>query len=385
MDDGIGAPSGPELSTAALDELHDNLGYARDRVMGGRYLEKLKVQAFAVADLYRAAWVQAVSALDHWVHRELYDRASGYAANSSIPRPAGFESLAVPMKLVRQMQGEPKTIAEAFRNEMKQQYGWRSFQQPDKIKQALLIVSDDFNWPAVHKSLVQPSGADATVPATHKDVQFRVSEIAKRRNRIAHEADRDQERPGERSPITDRGALEVIDFLESLCEAILKVLGEPPGGWIQASPLDEPSLPWRRADVDSAIRELATPALAAAARSLLDHADQHGATFKGGTGKSPSAGLYYSVEGKPRSVWSIYLSKERPVVSLNFGPLTTASPALARRVLEIARSDPALNAALAYGDDDIMNRYPSIPLETLASAPGALEVLLQALDLAVSH
>ena len=48
---------------------------------GGKHLHRLQVGAFDVADLYRAAWVQAVSALDHWVHRELYDRALGCALN----------------------------------------------------------------------------------------------------------------------------------------------------------------------------------------------------------------------------------------------------------------------------------------------------------------
>lgn len=63
-------------ATVAFAELVSNLGYARDLVRGGQYLEQLQVGAFDVADLYRAAWVQAVSALDHWVHCELYDRAS---------------------------------------------------------------------------------------------------------------------------------------------------------------------------------------------------------------------------------------------------------------------------------------------------------------------
>ena len=70
--------------TAAFGELCDNLDYARNLVRGGRYLERLKVGAFDVADLYRAAWAQAVSALDHWIHRELYDRALVFAVQAAL-------------------------------------------------------------------------------------------------------------------------------------------------------------------------------------------------------------------------------------------------------------------------------------------------------------
>lgn len=82
-----------EPSTAAFQELSGNLEYARDLVRGGRHLQRLEVHAFDVADLYRAAWVQAVSALDHWVHRELYDRALGLALNVEEPRPPRFFDL----------------------------------------------------------------------------------------------------------------------------------------------------------------------------------------------------------------------------------------------------------------------------------------------------
>jgi len=54
---------------------------------GGQFLERLKVGGFDVADLCRAAWVRAVSALDHWVHRELYERAVAFASNIEVDRP----------------------------------------------------------------------------------------------------------------------------------------------------------------------------------------------------------------------------------------------------------------------------------------------------------
>src|SRR5262245_12091173 len=83
--------------TEAFAELRGNLDYARDLIRGGQHLERLQVGAFDVADLYRSAWVQAVSSLDHWVHREVYDRALGFALDPGAQRPRRFLRLAVPM------------------------------------------------------------------------------------------------------------------------------------------------------------------------------------------------------------------------------------------------------------------------------------------------
>jgi hypothetical protein len=50
--------------TGAFVELQQNLEYARQLVRGGRRLAELDVRSFDVDDLYRAAWVQAVAAVD---------------------------------------------------------------------------------------------------------------------------------------------------------------------------------------------------------------------------------------------------------------------------------------------------------------------------------
>jgi hypothetical protein len=106
----------PQWTTAAFTEFSNNLVYARDLVRGGRYLERLGVTAFDVGGLYRAAWVHAVSALDHWVHRELYDRALGFALNVSIPRPSKFLTIEIPMSLFEDVQRGTTTLRDAFRS-----------------------------------------------------------------------------------------------------------------------------------------------------------------------------------------------------------------------------------------------------------------------------
>src|SRR3712207_4596452 len=91
--------SDPDAVSPAFAELASNLRYARGLIQGGRSLGRLEVRVFAVADLYRASWVQAVSALDHWVHRELYERAVAIAAREDDDRPRRFLAIKVPMSM----------------------------------------------------------------------------------------------------------------------------------------------------------------------------------------------------------------------------------------------------------------------------------------------
>lgn len=42
-----------------------NLAYARDLITAGNSLQGLQPGALDINDLYRAAWVQGVSAMDH--------------------------------------------------------------------------------------------------------------------------------------------------------------------------------------------------------------------------------------------------------------------------------------------------------------------------------
>lgn len=76
---------------------------------------------------------------------------------------------------------------------------------------------------------------------TSEQVQTRLSEIVKRRNQIAHEADRDLGNRGTRRLISDGETTVTIDWLELIATAILAVLGEPPVGDVDESSPQEHS------------------------------------------------------------------------------------------------------------------------------------------------
>jgi Domain of unknown function (DUF4268) len=231
-------------------ELRSNLDYARDLVRGGEYLERLQVGAFDVADLYRAAWVQAVSALDHWIHRELYDRALGFALNVDVPRPPKFLTLRIPMSLFEDVHHHSRTLREAFAAHLRDQFGYQSFQAPDKIKEALAHVSEIPLWPAVAKWLTE----DTNQPVAPNQVQDMVKQVVARRNRIAHEADRDPEQVSAKQPITAREASATIDGVEQVAVAIIHVIGLPP----EASDDVDPDLDGARSSADHAQGSVAT-------------------------------------------------------------------------------------------------------------------------------
>lgn len=213
--------------TAAFQELCNNLDYARDLVSGGKHLQRLQVNAFDVADLYRAAWVQAVSALDHWVHRELYDRALGLALNVDEERPPQFAKLRVPMRMFEDVHHHrSRTLQEAFAEHLRDHFGYQSFQAPEKIKQALAHVTAEPLWQNVEKKL------DSAVT--------RLKEIVDRRNRIAHEADRDPDDGTRRLPIAADDVVRAVDDVHRIASAIAEVLGRPPAMPLQPVQ-DEPT------------------------------------------------------------------------------------------------------------------------------------------------
>jgi hypothetical protein len=372
------ADTEPQWTTTAFTELTGNLGYARDLVRGGRYLERLEVGAFDVCGLYRAAWVHAVSALDHWVHRELYDRALGFALNVSVPRPSRFLKIEVPMSLFEDVQRQTKTLRDAFQSHLETEFGYQSFQSPENIKIALKYVSDVQLWPGVAKEL-NGHGGGRTSP---EEIQSRLKEIVYRRNKIAHEADRDPDRHGAQQLITDHETTEVIDWVEQLAKAILAVLGPPPAD-IESE--KRARRRWTRHEIDEATARLEDPGACTAVRRLLSHADDRGGQFQGGKGLEPAGGIYYPLFGKRRSLWSLYLYSNRPSITLNIATITPHDEELARRTINEIRRNTALDAALLQDDETLLSSYPAFGIHALANLPGAVETIIRALDMITGH
>ncbi|MEW9527563.1 hypothetical protein [Microbispora sp. NPDC049125] len=213
-------------STPAFGDFQQNLGYARQLVEGGRLLSDLAVTSFDTEDLFRAAWVQAVAALDHWVHEEIYHRAVVIAQKRGGVKPRRFLEFDIPMELFENVSLGTMSLEAAFRGHLRKTLGWRSYQNPGKIREGFALVSDVQLWTKVAK-ILSDERADGE-PITQKVVIDEMTRIAGRRNKISHEADRDPDRPGKKLGIGAEETRKVIDWLEGVAAAILVALDGPP-------------------------------------------------------------------------------------------------------------------------------------------------------------
>ncbi|WFE65536.1 hypothetical protein [Micromonospora sp. WMMD714] len=220
-----GAVASPGLSEGASEpfaNLKRNLNYARSLATAGQHLALLKVGAFEITDVFRAAWVQSVAALDHWVRQEIRARMLRLAAQPDAVRPQAFAAFPLSLGLVEQVQLGKVTLVDAVDQQL-QSRGHLVYQNPTKIREGFALVADvNGFWNRVAKVLTEQNGDG--VSFTGVEVQDQLSQIAQRRHKIAHEYDEDPDDPTKKRPIDASSATQTIDSIEQLAAAILVVL-----------------------------------------------------------------------------------------------------------------------------------------------------------------
>ena len=97
-----------------------------------------------------------------------------------------------------------------FDSEIRTQHGYLAFQQPDKVAEAIRLISEVKLWDCVGYRLGMNAG----------NVKQRLKLIVDRRNKIAHEADMDPTYPKARWPISAPDVEDVVRFLVDVVEAI---------------------------------------------------------------------------------------------------------------------------------------------------------------------
>lgn len=165
-----------------------------------------------VSDMWRAQIVLAVSALDYFVH-ELSRIGMIEISKGSRPQTNAYLKFQMPLSSVESaLNGLPHEtwVGETVR----EKHSWLSFQDPDKIADAVRLISAVTLWEAVGTELGLSS----------QDVKIRLKLVVERRNKIAHEADMDPANPGFRWPVNATMATDTIDFIEKVGIAIYKVI-----------------------------------------------------------------------------------------------------------------------------------------------------------------
>ncbi|GHJ17065.1 restriction endonuclease [Micromonospora sp. AKA38] len=207
---------------APFTNLKRNLNYARSLATAGQHLAQLKVGAFEVSDVFRAAWVQSVAALDHWVRQEVRARMLKLVAQPSVQKPKAFATFQMALGLVEQVQLGTKTLVDALDQQLRDQ-GHLVYQNPDKIREGFALVHDVKGfWDRVAQVLTQQGGDG--VSFTGKEVQDQLRQIVQRRHKIAHEYDDDPDNPTGKRPIDGAETTRTIDYIEQVAAAILDVL-----------------------------------------------------------------------------------------------------------------------------------------------------------------
>jgi hypothetical protein len=215
----VGQPSlQPAASESAMDNLRRNLDYAYSLATAGQSLQDLKVQSFDVTDVYRAAWVQGVAALDHWVRLEIRDRMVAQVRRK--PAGAYFQ---LPPALAEQVAAESLTADAAVYAHWREAVERRVFQRPDVIEKWFQKVANaEALWPRVATVLTERGEVEETYVAT--DVVSRLKGITQRRHDIVHAYDEDPNRPPAKQVIDKVTTMRAIDWIGQLAEAIVVVL-----------------------------------------------------------------------------------------------------------------------------------------------------------------
>lgn len=133
----------------------------------------------------RSEIVFIVSALDQYIHQMILDRMIDIILNNR-SNPSSFCKLLLGLDSLNNIlnivnTGNMTDIVPFIEQDIKIKLSWRSFQQPDKINEALKMINDKNIWKEV----------STLYGMAVNDIKERLSVIVKRRDCIAHEADFD--------------------------------------------------------------------------------------------------------------------------------------------------------------------------------------------------
>jgi len=192
---------------SAFDQFRISISRVRDLIAVHNSVKVISTSALDLSDILRAALVLSVSALDYYVH-EVVRLGMLEIYNGSRSEPPAFSSFQVSL-------GSTRSLNNLLEDEIRQRHSYKSFQQPDKIADAIRLISDKKLWEEVGSVMNRPA----------KDIKQELSIIVDRRNKIAHEADIDPTLDlGDRWSINEKLVNDAVNFIEQVVESIHSIL-----------------------------------------------------------------------------------------------------------------------------------------------------------------
>ena len=193
----------------AIEQFRINIGYVRHIQSLHVAFGALTTSAVDLSDILRAQVVMGVGAMDHYIHEVARVGMLEIIAGRRPTTPA-FQRFSITLESALQIASAvDHSWLEA---EIRQRHGYLTFQQPDKLADAIRLVSQIELWNEVGRAM----------GTTAAQVKSRLQLLVERRNKIAHEADLDPTYPGSgtRWPIDTLMVTDATAFVESLCETI---------------------------------------------------------------------------------------------------------------------------------------------------------------------
>jgi RiboL-PSP-HEPN len=200
----------------AIEQFRENISHVKNLATAR---QTFAACATDLSDILRAEIVLAVSALDKFIHDLVRMGMLEILAERRPQTPAYLKKFQVNLETVIFTLSNPtkEELLDYFDEEIRTRHEWQSFQYPDKIADAIRLISEIDLWKEIAKQLGM---------IDVKTVKERLKMFVDRRNTIAHEADNIPmpTLPAGRWPIEPALADEVVEFIEKLAEAIYKVV-----------------------------------------------------------------------------------------------------------------------------------------------------------------
>lgn len=195
------------MVTRRLGQFELDIARARDLVGLGQGYQSITHGVVDSSDIYRASLVQAVAALDHYIHGVVLDRAVDILLGRT--RPGAPAKIGITFHAVQEILAAP-TLADReqmARTHVAQRLGLETFQKSEAIGSALAMVGISKLWSTAF-------APPAVSPAKQLDL------VVARRNRIVHQGDSDPVAMGAPTPMSSVDAIDAVKTVEGVVRVV---------------------------------------------------------------------------------------------------------------------------------------------------------------------
>lgn len=197
---------------APISQFKQNIDRVRNIHAIYNILNIKTTEVIDVSDVLRAELVLVVSAFDYYVHEVVRQGMLEVFQGKRVETPS-FRKFTVSLECLREAISNPSTF-DWLENEIIIRNSWKSFQQAEKVAEAIRLISDINLWVEIANKLGK----------NPNDLKSTLNLIVDRRNKIAHEADMDPSYPGIRWPIDEVMVENAIEFIEEIVEIIDQII-----------------------------------------------------------------------------------------------------------------------------------------------------------------